>query len=66
MAAILIAFSTVMNENRRNKDLSVHRDETTKNVRVQQRHILLIKLLCSCDLHFNGSSESNVLHSEHC
>ena len=46
------------------KKHSVYRDKTTKNVRVQQRHLLLIKLFCSCDPHFNGSSESNVLHSE--
>ena len=64
MASILKAFSTVMNENRRNKVF--YRDKTTKNVKVQHRHFLLIKLLCSCDLLFNGSSESDVLHSERC
>ena len=31
-----------------------------------ERHLLLIKLKYPNDLHFNISSESNVLHSERC
>ena len=62
MDAILKALSTVMNENRRNKVFTAIKqlkcESTVKT--------LLIKLLYSCDLHFNVSFESNVLHSERC
>ena len=53
MAAILKALSIVINENRRNKVFTM----------IKQLNFLLIKLIYSCDLHFNVSS---VLHSERC
>ena len=64
MGAILKALPIIMKENRRNKVLTVIKN--TQNEGVQKRRLLLIKLLYSCDLHFNVSSESNVLHSERC
>ena len=62
MDAILEAIFTVMNENRRNKVFTV----TKQCESTQSRHLLLIKLLYSCEFHFNVSSESNILQSERC
>ena len=61
MAAILKALSTVMNENRRNKVFTVIKQ---LKMREDSKDTFFSTLLYSCDLHFNVSSESNVLHSE--
>ena len=62
MAAILKAFSTEMNENRRNNVfIMIKQLKCESTVKT-----LLIKLLYSSILHCNISSESNVLHSERC
>ena len=64
MDAILKALSTVMNENRRNKVFTVIKQ--LKIWEYSKDASLLTTLFYSCDLRFNVSSESNVLHSERC
>ena len=54
MDAILKALSTVMNKYSKKKVFSVLKQ-------LKMRECNLIKLLYSCDLHFNVSSESNVV-----
>ena len=66
MAAILKALSTVMNENRRNKVFTVIKQLKLREFSKDTYRVLLIKLLYPCDLQFNVSSESDVLHSERC
>ena len=60
MAAILKALSIVKNENEKKKySVYLEFESTVKT-------LTSIKLLYSCDLHFNVSTKSNVLHSERC
>ena len=55
MDAILKVLSTIINENRRTNVFTV----INNYARVQQRYLLLIKFLYSCDFHFNAAPESN-------
>ena len=64
MDAILKVLSTVMNENRRNKVFTMIKQ---LNMREYSKDAYFsLNYLYSCDLHFNVSFESNVLHSERC
>ena len=64
MAAILKALSTVMNENRRNKEFTMIKQLQMREYSAQANFLLNCYYL-EC-FYFNVASKSNIFHSERC